>query len=58
MKNMIKMETGRRKGDVILLQQRERNKGVHTGDIALNESDMCLVIGFITAGVCVQPVKW
>lgn len=44
MKNMIKMEIGQRKGDVILLQQRERNKGTQTGDMALNESDVVLCV--------------
>lgn len=45
MKNMIKMEIGRRRGDVILLQQRERNKGKQTGDMALKESDEVLCVG-------------
>lgn len=40
MKNAIKMELGWWKGDVTLLQQRERNKGMHARDMALNETDL------------------
>lgn len=51
------MEIGHRKGDVILLQQRERNKGTQTGDMALNESDVVLCVEVITASFSIQLVK-
>lgn len=59
MKNMIKMEIGWRTGDATLLQEKERNKGTHTGDLALNGSEVvCVcVCGFITASFSIQLVK-
>lgn len=52
MKNMIKMEIGWRTGDVTLLQEKERNKGTHPGDMALNGSDVVCVC------VCIHHSKF